>query len=177
MKMGKRKIRTGVGLAAVGALIVLALILRPTLWCYINFTLRPRVLPPRLTRSAVRFSTDHDAPAKMEDARGIIQGGREPSFFMGFRTDDEGLRYVLQEFGGWDVAIEVLDEEKLRSGWNAFAGSAYWRQKELGVQIYDQNTIQSGKLLTRHSNGFDPGYTIVVDEQHRAVYISAHPWQ
>ncbi len=168
----------GAGLAAVAALIVLEIILRPNLWCYIQFTLHPHVLPPRLIRSAIKLSTGHNAPAKMEDARGIIQGGREPSFFIGFRTDDDGLRYVLQEFGGWSVATEVLNGEELRSrcGWNEFAGPLRW-QKELGVLIYDQDSIHSGTLLTCHSSSLEPSYTIVIDEQHRAVYFWAMPWQ
>ena len=175
--MKKHKIYAAAVIAGVGALIVLETVLRPPLWYYTNLTLHPRVLPTRLIRSAVRFSTGHDAPAKMEDARGIIQGGREPSFFIGFRTDDEGLRYVLQEFGGWRVATEMLDGEELRSrcGWNEFAGPLRW-QKELGVLIYDQDTIHSGKLLTCHSSSLDPSYTIVIDEQHDAIYLWAIPW-
>jgi hypothetical protein len=173
--MEKCRIRAGVRLAAVAALIVLGLVLRPPLWCYCQFTWHRHVLPTRLIRSAIKFSTGHDAPAKMEDGRGIIQGGREPSFFIGFRTDDEGLRYILREFGEGST-IEVLDEEKLRCGWHAFAGPVHW-QKELGVQIYDQDTIHAGKLLTCLSvGGLDPGYTIVIDEQHGAVYIWAMPW-
>ncbi len=173
--MEKRRIRVCVGLAAIAAVIVLALILRPPLWCYVQFSWHRHVLPTRLIRSAIRFSTGHEAPARVEEGQGIVQGGREPSFFIGFRTDDEGLRYILKEFGE-DSAIEVLDEEKLRSGWNAFAGWLHW-QKELGVQIYDQDTIHSGKLLTCNSvGGLDASYTMVVDEQHGAVYLWALPW-
>ena len=98
-------------------------------------------------------------------------------FFIGFRTDDDGLRHVLQEFGGFGVKAEVLDEEKLRSGWNAFVGVLSW-QKELGVQIYDQDSIHSGRLLSvRFPSADDPSYTIVIDDQRRHVYILAVPWR
>ncbi len=173
--MGKHRVRIYIGLAIAAALIMLALALRPPLWCYTQLSWGPHVLPTRLIRSAVKYSTGHEAPAKMEDARGIIQGSREPSFFIGFRTDAEGLQYVLKEFGA-DSTVEVLDEEKLRCGWNAFAGYLHW-QKELGVQIYDQNNIHSGKLLRcSPASSLDPGYTIVVDDEHRAVYLWAMPW-
>ncbi len=163
------------GLAAMGAVLVLALILRPPLWCYWQFTLHRHVLPTRLIRSAIRFSTGHDAPAKVEDGRAIVQGGREPSFFIGFRTDAEGLRYVLKEFGE-DAAMEELDEEMLRAGWKPYMFPLLW-EKELGIRIYDQNNVHSGKLLTCQSmGGLEPGYAMVIDEQHGAVYLWAAPW-
>ncbi len=175
--MGKRRIRVGVGLAAVAALIVLEIVLRPPLWYYTNFTLRPNVLPARLIRSAIRFSSGHAAPAVMEDAQGMVHGGRDPSVFVRFRTDDQGLRYILQEFGGWNVAVEVLDMEVFRSvpsGWHMFAGEMV-SQKKLGVRIYDPTTIRSARVLIRNSYSFNPSYYLLIDEEQHTVYMLAIP--
>jgi hypothetical protein len=114
----------------------------------------------------------------MEDAQGIVHGGRDPAVFVRFRTDDHGLQYVLQEFGGPDVAVEMLDEDVLRcvpSGWFRFASVMNW-QKKLGVQVYDPSTIHSAKVLMRQSpTGFDPTWYLLIDEPQHAVYILAIP--
>jgi hypothetical protein len=177
MGTNERRIRIWAALAAVAALIAIEIVLRPNLWCYTNLTLRPNVLPTRLIRSAIKFASGHAAPAVMEDAQGIVHGGRDPAVFVWFRTDDQGLRYILQEFGGPDVTVEVLDMEVFRavpSGWFRFAGMKHWQEK-LGVHIYDPSTIRSARVLVRNSHSFDPSYYLLIDEEQLTVYILAIP--
>ena len=174
--MKKHKIRTAAGIAGVAAVLVIGLALRPPLWCYTNFTLRPNVLPTRLIRSAIRFASGHAAPAIMDDAQGIIHGGRDPAVFVRFRTDDDGLQYVLQEFGGAAAAVEVLDMEvfrSVRSGWPVFVLVMGWQEK-LGVHIYDPSTIRSARILT-HRSDFGPRYYLLIDEEQHTVYLLAWP--
>ena len=173
MRMEKRRIRliVGVGLAAIATLMVL----RPPLSYYTNFGLRPKVLPARVIRSAIRFASGHDAPAVMEDAQGIISGGREPGFFLRFRTDDQGLQYILEEFGGRHAPVEVTGEEALRFGYLPFDMAVPW-QNELGIRIFDPSTIHSGRILTRHSSSLDPAYTVLIDDRQHTVYILARPY-
>ncbi len=173
----ERRIRIWAALAAVAALTAMEIALRPNLWCYTNLTLRPNVLPTRLIRSAIKFASGHAAPAMMEDAQGIVCGGRDPAVFVRFRTDDQGLQYVLQEFGGPDAVVEVLDMEVFRSvpsGWHMFAGVTHW-QAELGVHIYDPSTIRSARVLIRNSYSFDPSYYLLIDEEQHTIYIWAMP--
>ena len=175
MKKRKMYVTIGIGLACVAAVTVLILALRPPLSYYTNFKWGRHSLPTRLVRAAIRFASGHDAPAVMEDAQGIISGGREPCFFLRFRTDDSGLQYVLEQFGGRDAPVEVTGEETLRFGRLRFDMAVRW-QNELGVTIFDPSTIHSGMMLTHYSGSFDPAYTVLIDDRQHTVYILARPY-
>jgi len=179
--MKRKQIVGTVVLAAmsVGIGCIVILVLRPPLWYYTSFARHPRLLPSRLVKPALRFATGRDLPPEVESMAGIVQGGRDPSIFVRFRTDDAGVQHVLREFGGPDTTSEVLGDGSLRSGWNAFFVPSQW-QEQLEVRLYDQDKIHSARLITRISIGgqdFDPGYVVLIDDENREVYIYAHPWQ
>ena len=57
-----------------------------------------------------------------------------------------------------------------------FALGLHW-QEEANLQIYDQNTVHSGKLLIRNSAGsLEPSYEILIDDRQNTIYLYAMPW-
>lgn len=174
MKMTNRRNCRRAGLAAVAALMLVALILRPPLWYYTDFTFHPHLLPTRLIKPALRFCSGHDAPAMLKEAQGIVQGGRDPAVFVRFRTDDQGLRYIVQEFGRPGAPVKLLDMEVVHEiGWPVFTTMLSW-QRELGVDVYDPPTIRSARVLTCESpGGLGPTSYVLIDEEQHTVYILA----
>ena len=149
----------------------------PPFFYYRQFTSSPHELPTRLIRRAYRVVTNRDLPEKVDDLHAIFTGGREPAIFVRFKTDSSGIAYILEAFDGPDVKSETLDKNRLRE-WTAsrvsiFPTPSLW-QKEIGVNIFDQESIESGRLI-EFMPGSDPapGYRIFIDDQGNTVYINS----
>lgn len=118
--------------------------------------------------------TNRALPSKAYSLRAIFQEGRDPSIFVRFETDSEGITYILKEFAGERVIFKTLDAGDFRaltrSGRRFFTRLSFW-QDELGVCLFDQDTIESGRLLEYRGSR---GYKILIDDQKSAVYIYAY---
>ncbi len=176
--MSKRKLNTGIlagcAVALFGVLIAY-LHERPPLLYYANMV-RWQELPVRLIRPAFRHVVDRNLPPRAEGLRAIFLGGREPAILVRFKTDSDGMAYILETFetnGTW----ETFDQDKLRF-MNANDVGVFPTlsliQKEVGVVLFDQRSVESGRML---SGCFDPqkgpSYGIFIDDRDSTLYIAA----
>jgi hypothetical protein len=175
------KYRLCIFLVSVGLVILLGLAIvqmckHPPLFYYRQFTELPRELPTRLIRRAFWIVTGQQLPSKADGLRAIFQGGREPAIFVRFQTDSEGIKYILETFGGPGVESTTYDADFLKalstSRANIFPILPIWQEK-LGICLYDQESIESGRELKFISGGVEAWYTIFIDDQRDTVYISS----
>ncbi len=163
------------GLVILSVLATAYFCKHPPLFYYVHFT-DTKELPTRLIRTAFQAVTDHDLPEKAEGLRAIFSGGREPSIFVRFKTNSNGIAYILGTFGGAGVELETLDADFLRaltaSRASIFSIPSRWQEK-IGVNIFDQESIESGRQI-KYIPGpgtIAPGYRIFIDDQQSTVYI------
>jgi hypothetical protein len=177
--MNKRRWRIAL-FVGVGLLILVALVMAWDLVViayYVNME-RARVVPTKRIRPAFRFVVGGDLPEKTEGLGAIFWGGRDPAIFVKFRTNPEGIAYVLETFGGSGVESEPFDADDLRvlraSGWEMFGGLSRV-QERLGAQLFDQDSIGPGRRLLKGDGrrNSELQYLIFIDEQKRTVYIKA----
>jgi hypothetical protein len=125
-------------------------------------------------RPAFLRVTKRELPSKADGLRAIFEDSREPSIFVRFETDPEGIEYILEEFGGERVTSKNLnaDDWRLRehSGLGIFTRFSFW-QRELGINLFDANEVESCHVL--EYSGYR-GYKILIDEQKNTVYIFAY---
>ncbi len=177
--MNKRRLCICFVAAGLVILLVLAIAYlceHPPLFYYVNFT-DLQELPTRLIRTAFQAVADRDLPEKADGLRAIFSGGRESAIFVRFKTDSDGIAYILETFGGPDVKLETLDADYLRaltaSRVTIFSIPSRWQEK-IGINIFDQKSIESGRRLEYVpgiGNGIAPGYSIFIDDQRSTVYI------
>jgi len=130
-------------------------------------------LPTRLIRPAFKHITNSDLPLKANGLRALFQGGRDQKIFVRFETDSDGMGYILETFGRSGAEWEAFDVDKLRSGIEVFATLSLV-QKDAGICLFDQNTIESGRLLKGQLvHRWKVWYAIFIDDQNSTVYISA----
>ena len=179
--MSKRRLNTCVvaGCAALLlGLLVAYLYEQPPLFFYAS-TVRWHVLPERLIRPAFRYVVRKDLPRRADDLQAIFRGGRAPVIFLRFKTDSDGMAYILKTFeknGTW----ETFDEDSLQF-MNANDISVFPTlpliQKEMGIVLFDQRAVKSGRRL---SGCFDtqqgPDYGIFIDDRDGMLYIAAMNW-
>ena len=169
-----------VGLIVVGLVILCGFAIgelrkHPPLWYYDNFK-GSCELPTRLIRQAFQELTDRELPQKADGLRAIYNGAtRDPSIFVRFETDSEGIAYILEKFGGRGVKKNTFDVDS-RGGLRVqFKGLSSYHQDKIGVRIFDWKDIKSGLELI-YSAGIQPSHEILIDEQQNTVYIFAY-WQ
>ena len=179
--MSRRKLHIGVLTACVVLLLGLVIAhLRehPPDFYYTQFY-GLHELPTRLIRTTFSRITGHrKLPKKADGLRAIYYSTNEPAIFVKFQTDSEGIEYILNIFGGPAAKSEMFDADYLKALTAAnvtlFSYPSRW-QKELGIFLYDQDSIESGRLLTGwvDSEGLDryDRYTIFIDDQRNTVYI------
>ncbi len=118
--------------------------------------------------------TKRELPDKADNLRAIFEDSREPSIFVRFETDPEGIEYILQNFGGERVNSETLNKDDWRlrehSGLGFFTKLSFW-QHELGISLFDANDVESCHVL--EYSGYR-GYKILIDDQENTVYIFAY---
>jgi hypothetical protein len=180
--MNKRRLYIRVVAAVLIILSLLAIAYfceHPPLFYYVHLT-DIQELPTRLIRTAFRAVADCDLPEKADGLRAIFKGGREPSIFVRFKTDYDGIAYILETFDVAGVKSETLDADFLRaltaSHASIFHIPSLWQEK-IGVNIFDQKSIESGRRLEYipgPDTGKAPGYRIFIDNQRSTVYI--HSW-
>ena len=171
-----------VGLIVVGSVILCGFAIgelrkHPPLWYYDNFK-GPCELPTRLIRQAFQELTDRELPQKADGLRAIYNGAtRDPSIFVRFETDSEGIAYILEKFGGRGVKINTFDDtdSKKRHSVLHVSGMLFSYQEKSGIHIFDWKDVKSG-LELKYSAGKQPSYEIVIDKQQNAVYVFAY-WQ
>jgi hypothetical protein len=164
--MNKRGRRIVVGVVAALVVAVLCILEAPYLY-YSTASLQ--ILPARLIRHAVRFTTGHALPKTMDAAQGIIHGGRDVGVFVRLHTDKAGIQYILGAFGGPDAKTETFDEKSPRF-WSGFTMPEVW-QERLGVSLYDRKSIRSATVITCQSRSDDVGYVLLIDLDRDDVYI------
>ena len=177
--MNKRRLCICFVAAGLVILLVLAIAYlceHPPLFYYVNFT-HLQELPTRLIRTAFRAVSDRDLPEKADGLRAIFRGTIESAIFVRFKTDSDGIAYILETFGKPGVKLETLDADYMRamtaSGVSILGTPSLWQEK-IGVNIFDQKSIESGRRLEYVpgiGNGIAPGYSIFIDDQRSTVYI------
>ncbi|MFB0525448.1 MAG: hypothetical protein ACETVZ_07885 [Phycisphaerae bacterium] len=153
------------------ALAITYLHKHPPLWYYVQFTESPRELPPRLIRPAFKFITGWELPRNADNLRAIFRGGRARNIFVRFDTDSDGISYIESVVNKAGGSFEAFDADKLKllkkAGFSLFPEVSRW-QKKIGVCLFDQDSIDSGRMFVYHS-----GLNIVIDDQRVTVYILA----
>jgi hypothetical protein len=119
--------------------------------------------------------TKRELPGKADNLRAIFQASREPRIFVRFETNSEGIKYILQEFGGERVISKTLNTDDLRAmkktNRRLFNNSLSKWQNETGLDLFDQDAIESCRVLEYH--GYR-GYKVLIDDQKNTVYIFAY---
>ncbi|MHC4329484.1 MAG: hypothetical protein ACYSWW_15330 [Planctomycetota bacterium] len=150
---------------AVTALMYLWMAFRPPLWYYRDVLVTPHELPTRLVRPAFRSITGRDIPRTAEGLRAVFGGGRDPSIFVRFRTDSEGVSHIREQLAPSGGEFEPF------SGTPQFHIVSSW-QERFGIRILDRRVIESGlKLDYVVISGVS--LRITIDTQHNNVQIRA----
>jgi hypothetical protein len=186
VNMSKRKrffMLLGAGLVTFLCIgIVLLSRYPPFIMVWINSTTtKPRELPMNLIRPGFRFVTNCELPKKTDGLHAIFFPGRDPSIFLKFQTDSNGIEYLLKTFGGRGSKLETYDPERLKylkgRSLEIFGGQVAHSQKKLGLNLFDQNSVESGRMLqgglSRHEPGLDVGCDIFIEDQTNTVYVHA----
>jgi len=115
-------------------------------------------------------------PPKADGLRALFRGGREPEIFVRFKTNSEGIAYILDVFGA-SAESETFDEDKLQFMNTNRVGifpTLSLVQESAGVILLNQNSVKSGRTLTGCFNPPDgPGYRIFIEDPNSTLYISA----
>lgn len=168
MKQSAKRRKWCIGLVAAVVAIVLLYLwisLRPPLWYYQQVTGTPQELPTRLVRPAFRWITGWDLPSKAEKLRAIFSGGRDPSIFVRFQTDSEGIIYIREQIAPFGVEFEPF------TGIPKFHIVSQW-QDRFGLDILDRRAIESGLRLQYYPvSGIN--FNIIMDTQHNNLYMRA----
>lgn len=148
----------------------------PPLWFCIHVP-GVREVPQQSIRRAFRFSTGGELPPRADAMQAVFSGGLDPGIFLRFRTDASGIEYILDAFAGPDVKDTTFgpDGVAMPSGWHRkWLGVASQWEEEAGLQIWDQNSIDSARVLESiPKQGASDGYQVLIDEETMTVYIFA----
>jgi hypothetical protein len=109
--------------------------------------------------------TGRDLPSKAEKLRAIFSGGRDPSIFVRFQTDSEGISYVREQLAPSGAEFEPF------SGTPQFHIVSQW-QDRFGMIILDRRAIESG-LKLQYIVVSGASFEITIDTQHNNVQIYA----
>lgn len=172
MKKIKRRIYlAGTGLLALLILLFLAIAL---IWQHIEFG--PAIqLPTSKIRKTFLMIAERELPKKADGLRALLGGGREPVIFVRFKTDSEGIAYIIETFGGPPVESRTLNADflKILRGfpYGIFPLAVQWEEKK-GVCIFDRESIESARILeypVGHVTRL--GYKILIDDKRNTVYM------
>jgi len=150
-------------------LLYLWMSLRPPLWFYREVDMIPKELPARLVRPAFRSITGWDLPSKAEKRRSIFSGGRDPSIFVRFQTDSNGILYIKEQIA--EQLAPFSGEFEPFTGIPEFVIVSQW-QNRFGLDVLDRQSIESG-LRLRYIQISGVSYNIIVDTQHNNLYMRA----
>ena len=137
----------------------------------------PHELPTRRIRSIFCDMTEQiELPNKTDDLRAIFESGIDPAIFVRFQTDSEGIEYILDKFGGSTANLKTFDAGLMKALNEAnealfFYYPSIWQEK-LGICLFDQDSIESGRLLKGSLGSRNQvGYTIFIEDKNNIVYM------
>jgi hypothetical protein len=118
-----------------------------------------------------------ELPNKTDGLRAFFLSNREPAIFVRFQTDSEGVEYILEAFGGSDEILRTFDADHMKALTEAnvilFFYPSRW-QDELGICLFDQNSIESGRMLKGLTGSVGSKVytsTIFIEDKTNIVYI------
>ena len=172
MKESWRRYKRLISLIALFVTIVLLylwLSLWPPLWFYREVAMTVTELPARLVRPGFRDITGWDLPGKAEKLRSIYSGGRNPSIFVRFQTDSEGILYIrkqlTEQLAPYSVEFEPF------TGTPHFPLVPQW-QNRFGLDVIDLKSVVTG-LRFEYLVVSGVSYYIIIDTQQNILYILA----
>jgi len=135
-------------------------------------------LPTKRIRQEVRKFGGLELPQKASGLRAILSHSRDPGIFVRFETNSEGIDHVLKTFGGSAVKSERLDPNDLKEikkfGGSLFPQPSQWQQM-IGVRLFDEESMESGRLLEHRAPGFNEvGWWVFIEDKSNTVYIHAY---
>jgi hypothetical protein len=147
-----------------------------TIYGYFTFAIKPRELPTRLIRPCFRRITKRELPGKMDSPKALFQGGVDPGIFVKFQTDSQGIEFVCNAFDTAQTGPKLVDPNWIRdmtqSGGHIFYIPFEWEQR-IGVQLFDQEAIESGRMIEYLGPPGTGGYKVFIDDHTATVYIHA----
>ena len=146
---------------------------RPPLFYYTQ-SHRCQELPTRLIRPAFKHIVNRDLPTEIDELRALFRGGRVEAIYIRFKTDPNSITDILDRLGISSAEWETYDTDKLRYGVSIFPYLSV-DQERLGVYLFDQDSVESGRLLRGVLVGQEGvAYAIFIDDQNDTVYMRAY---
>ena len=135
-------------------------------------------LPTKKIRQKLREFGGLELPRKANGLRAILSHSRDPGIFVRFETDSEGIEHVLKTFGKPGTKSKTLDpndfKEMKKFGGRLFPQPCQW-QEMVGVRLFDQESVESGRLLEYMAPRFNEvGYEVFIDDKTNTVYVHAY---
>jgi hypothetical protein len=149
---------------------------QPPLFYYTQLTISLHELPTRLIRPAFHWFTGRELPKKADGVRAIIHGGTDPSLFVRFETDSDGIEHIKHAFSEARTSSEYFDRDTFKnlamSERRLFPIVSRW-QERIGVCLIDEKSIESGLSINSAPGPPAPEikYSIFIDDGHSTVYI------
>jgi hypothetical protein len=160
---------TVLGLATITCLISLKVRGHMPLRYYLDFP-GPHRLPEEFIRPAFRSLGGFELPEQATDLEAIFKGGRDAGIFLKFHTDARGFEQIKEKFGGPGVETKEYGPTglPLHIGIDVFYIPSAW-ERRLGVCIFDQNSIESGRTLEHVA--ISGSYTVFLDDRSGVIYL------
>ena len=159
------------------ALLTMLCITIPLIWQDIKNLSRPYELPTEKIRHVFLSIADQELPKKTDNLRAIFQRGPDPSMFLRFDTDSDGIEHIKRSFAGPGTRSKYIDEDTLtfmRKADLSLFVSAPRMQDDLGVSLFDQKSIKPGleiNFAAGSGSGLHMYYQIFIEDQQSTVYI------
>ena len=157
--------------------ISITLLRASPLYPYYNLFPRLHELPTRRIRPIFYNMTEQiELPNKADNLRAIIKSGIDPAFFVRFHTDSEGIEYILKKFSGPTANLKTYDAGLMKALNEANEALFFYYpsrlQEKLGICLFDQDSIESGRLLEGSLGSMrQVWYTIFIEDKNNNVYI------
>ena len=159
-----------VGAAVVLTLLDLLMSHHVALWWLFCLTAEPRELPQKLISPCFEEIAGHPLPQKARDVKALFIGARDPAIFVRFRTDPEGIKYVVKVFCTHGAKPEAISSDYLdgmmENGISLFIVPSQWEER-LGIRLFGREAIETGRLIKGR------GHTIFIGDETNTIYIHA----
>jgi hypothetical protein len=171
-----QKRRLYLAICAVAVLTLIGIFAFKAVQGYFIASLKPRELPHELIRRCFREITDRELPSETDDLKALFHGGVDPAIFVRFRTNSDGINFICNSFVKSETTIKVVDPNWMRAltegGGHIFYIPFQWEQR-VGIRVFDQERIESAKVLEYLGPPGTGGYKILIDNKRNVVYIHA----
>lgn len=169
-----KALRLSIGLALLGLLVLSALAIAG-MWRWLT-TPHIRELPAEAIGRTFEMVARHPLPQYVDEIRAVFWDSRDPAIFVKFRTNPQGIAYMIQTFGEPGTDYELLSPDDLTSlvmsGWEPFFPLSL-AQEQLGISLFNVHSLRSVHVLERNEN-FEQGvcaYTVIIDDESSTVYM------